>query len=470
MIRLALALLASLWACSASAQVDVEEVTSPGGIDAWLVENHDLPFVSLEILFGGGASLDVEGKRGAVHLMTGLLEEGSGDMDAQEFQRAREGLAARFGFDVSDDALSVSARVLSENRAESMDLLKQALTDPTFSEDATERVRAQVLSIIRSDAKDPQAIASAAFDKAAFDGHPYGSPLEGTVESVSGLSRDDLEEAHDNVLNRDDIYVAAVGDITADQLGELLDELLGDLPAEGPEMPPHADVATAGGATVIDFPTPQSVALFGHEGIKRDDEDFFAAYILNEILGGSGLDSILMDEVREKRGLTYGVYSYLVPKKAAELYLGSLASANGTMAEAIEVIRDQWSEVAEKGVSEKQLEEAKTYLTGAYPLRFDGNSAIADILVGMQFQGLEPEYMETRNDRIEAVSLEEINRVASELLQPEALHFFVVGQPEGLEDAEEMAPPLEAEQGSDGVSGGGDSAPSAMGDEAAATE
>lgn len=437
MIRHAIAALAAVWATTAAAEIEVKEVTSPGGIDAWLVEAPEIPFTAIEIMFRGGASLDREGERGAAHLMTGLLEEGSGEMTAQEFQTAREALAASFGFDIFDDSFAVTARFLTENRDEAVDLLRQALTEPRFDEDAVERVRAQVLSIIRADQKDPNAIAGRAFDAAAFGDDPYGVPIEGTEETVAALTRDDLFEAHRNVLTRDRVHVAAVGDITEAELGALLDELLGGLPAEGPPLPADADYALDGGVTVIDFPTPQASVLFGHEGIERDDEDFFAAYVLNQILGGSGRQSRLMEEVREKRGLTYGVYSYLVPKDRAELYLGSLASANDKVAEAIGVIRDEWARMAEAGVTPEELEEAKTYLTGAYPLRFDSNAAIADILVGMQFTGLEPDYIATRNDRIEAVTLEEINRVAAELLRPEALHFVVVGQPAGL-DAEPL--------------------------------
>jgi zinc protease len=173
--------------------------------------------------------------------------------------------------------------------------------------------------------------------------------------------------------------------------------------------------------------------LFGHAGIKRDADDFFAAFLLNEILGGSGLESRLMREVREARGLTYGVYSYLVPKDLSEVYLGQVASSNGTIAEAIEVVRDEWALMANEGVSAEELAQAKTYLTGAYPLRFDGNAEIAGILVGMQAVGLSTEYIENRNDLVNAVTLEDVNRVAAELLDPDGLHFVVVGQPVGLD-------------------------------------
>jgi zinc protease len=175
------------------------------------------------------------------------------------------------------------------------------------------------------------------------------------------------------------------------------------------------------------------VAVFAQTGIKRDDPDFFATYVLNHILGGGGFESRLQTEVREKRGLTYGVYSYLSDKDAAQLWAGSVSSANDSIAEAIRVIRDEWARIGDEGVTEEELRDAKTYLTGAYPLRFDGNSQIANIAVGMQMDGLSPDYIANRNDMVEAVTLEQINRVARERVDPEKLTFVVVGQPEGLD-------------------------------------
>lgn len=415
------------------AEVKVKEVTSPEGINAWLVEEHSIPFTALEIRFRGGTSLDMPGKRGATHLMMGLIEEGAGDLDARAYARELESLAASFSYDASDDTLSISARFLTENQDEVIDLLRTTIHQPRFDEDAIERVRAQVISGLKSDAKDPNTIAGEAFAAMAFGEHPYATEGKGTIESVSALTRDDIVAAHQGALTRDRLYVGAVGDITAEELGALLDKLLADLPATGTPIPGKADVSIDGGVTVIDFETPQSVALFGHEGIDRDDDDFFAAYIMNHILGAGSFESRLMAEVREKRGLTYGVYSYLVPKDLAAIYMGSVSSSNDRVAEAIEVIRDEWARLAQEGVTEKELEDAKTYLTGAYPLRFDGNARIAGILVGMQMQGLPLDYIATRNDKVNAVTIEDIKRVAGELLQPDALHFVVVGQPEGLE-------------------------------------
>ncbi len=430
---LALTTLTFLAALPARAEVNIQSVTSPGGITAWLVEEHSIPFVALEIRFRGGASLDPADKRGVTNLMTGLLEEGAADMDARAFSRAQEELATSFDFDLSRDSLSVSARFLTENRAASVALLRAALQEPRFDDAAIERVRGQVLSVIQSDLKDPNDIAADAFAKMAYGDHPYAFATNGTAESVAALTRDDLLAAHRAVLARDRIYVGAVGDITAQELGALLDELLGDLPTTGAPMPPRAEVSIPPGVTVVDFATPQSVALFGQPGIAQSDPDFFAALILNQILGGGSFESRLMNEVREKRGLTYGVYSYLMTRDLANVYMGQVSSANDRIAQAIAVIRDEWAKAEAEGVTEQELRDAKTYITGAYPLRFDGNGPIANILVGMQMLGLPIDYIATRNDKVEAVTMADIKRVAQELLEPENLHFVVVGQPEGLE-------------------------------------
>ena len=427
------ALALSLLALPARAAVDIQEVVSPGGIAAWLVQEESIPFSSIEIRFRGGASLEPADKRGATNLMMALLEEGAGERDAREFAAATEALAASFSFDAYDDAVSISARFLTENRDEAVALLREAIVSPRFDEDAIERVRAQVLSVIRSDATDPTEIAHATFDRLAFGGHPYGSDRDGTLESVGALTRDDLVAAHRGALALDRVYVGAAGDISAEELGPLIDALLSGLPETGAEPAGPAPVLLEGGKTVVGFDAPQAVTVFGHTGIDRDHPDFFAAFVANQILGGGGLQSRLSEEVRERRGLTYGIGAYLAEFDHADLLIGQAATENARMSETIEVVKAEWRRIAEEGVTEQELRDAQTYLTGAYPLRFDGNGPIARIMVGMQVSGLPIDYIATRNDRVDAVTLEDVRRVAADLYDADALHFVVVGQPEGLE-------------------------------------
>ena len=428
------ALGALLWAGTVQADVAVKSITSPGGLSAWVLEEPAIPFTTLNLMFSGGAALDPPDKRGAAFLMTGLLEEGAGDLDSQAFAAEIEALSASFSFDVSDDTLSVSVRFLTENRTETLALLKAALTQPRFDPDAIERVRQQVLSILATKAQDPTDTAQRVWTEQAFGDHAYGTSYQGTESSITALTRADLLAAHQNLLVRDTLSISAVGDITAEDLGPILDDLLGDLPAGSAleTAPLQLDIPT--GLTMVDMTTPQSVAIFGHAGIDRNHPDFFAAFILNTILGGQGIESRLTAEVREKRGLTYGISTVLISKDQANVMLGQVASANDRINAAIEVIRDEWRKLARDGVTAEELQAAQTYLTGAYPLRFDGNSQISRILVGMQRIGLGLDYINTRNAKINAVTLSEINRVAAQLLKPEALNFVVAGQPTGLKE------------------------------------
>lgn len=429
---LAAALLAAAAALPARAEFTITPVTSPGGITAWLYEDHTTPILTLEASFQGGASLDPDGHEGATSLMAALLEEGSGTLDATAFAQARDDLSAQFGFNSDRDSVSVSALMLTENRDASVALLRDALVDPTFDAVAVERVRGQLLSNIRSDATDPNKIAGRAFSAKAFPDHPYARPADGTIESVTALDPAAIRAAHQAALVRDRLRLAVVGDITPAELGPLLDKLFGDLPATGPALPPVATPALTGGLDVIDLDIPQSVVIFGQPGIARDDPDFIPAFVMDYILGGGGFGSRLTAEVREKRGLTYGISTYLAPSDFGWLYLGQFATANAKAGEAIDIVRAEWARMAAGGVTEAELDAAKKYLTGAYPLRFDGDQRIANQLLGIQLAGLDLDYVNRRDALVNAVTVEDIARVAKRVLKPEDLSFVVVGRPEGL--------------------------------------
>ena len=413
--------------------IDIQQITSPGGIKAWLVEDHSIPFTALSLMFKGGASLDAPDKRGAVNLMTALLEEGAGERDSVQYAEAVEALGARFGFDVGDDALTVSARMLTKNRDQAADLLHQALTRPRFDADAVERVRAQVQSVIRSEATDPQAIASKELARQAWGDHPYATSINGTAATVAALTRDDLVDAAARVMARDRVVIAAAGDIDARDLGLLIDRILGDLPAKGTApLPEPATLDLTGGVTVIDWDSPQTVVTFAQAGLPISDPDYFAAVVADHILGGGGFSSRLMDQIREKRGLTYGVGTGLANGLFGQTWQGGMASANEKVAEAVGLIRSEWDRFARDGVTQAELDNAKTYLTGEYPLRFDGNAKIAGILAGMQLIGLPADYVNTRNSRVEAVTAADVQRVSRRLLHADQIRFVLVGRPQGI--------------------------------------
>jgi len=265
-----------------------------------------------------------------------------------------------------------------------------------------------------------------------FPDHAYGRPTDGTLETVAALTPDDMRIAHRAALGRNNVKIGVVGDITPEALGLLLDELLGELPDDIADTVPDIPPVLEAGITAIEFDTPQSVVIFAQPGLRRDDPDYLAAYVLNHIIGGRSSTARLNVEVREARGLTYGISSYLLPYQHAALYMGHFNSGNDTVAKAVGIVQDEWAKVAETGVTAEELDVAKRYLTGAYPLRFDGNAEIAGILAGLQVVQLPLSYIVERNDLVNAVTLDEINRVAARLYQPEKLRFVVVGQPEGL--------------------------------------
>jgi zinc protease len=322
--------------------------------------------------------------------------------------------------------------MLSQNRDQAADLLRAALVEPTFDQAAIDRVRGQVLSVIEGNARDPSDIAVSTFAAMAYGDHPYGAAQEGTVDSVTALTRDDLVAAHRAALTRGRIAVGAAGDITPEELGLLIDRILGDLPQDGPPRPEPVALDLTGGVTVVEFPTPQSVAFFGQAGIERDDPDFFAAFVLNQVLGGSGFRSRLMEQVRVERGLTYGIRSFLSLADLSPALMGQFSSSNDLVAEAIEVVQAEWADLAANGITQDELDAAVRYMTGEYPLRFDGNRRIAGILAAMQSDDLPADYIANRNAYVEAVTLDDVRRVAARLLRPDALHFVVVGQPLGL--------------------------------------
>ena len=415
--------------CSKLSATVITEVKVLDGNKAWLVEEHSIPFVTLEIRFKGGATLDRVGKRGSVSFMSALLNEGADDLDASAFAKEMERLAVELDFNVYQDSLSISFKFLTENKSASINLLKKALTKPRFEEEPFERVRDQILSILKSNAKDPRKIASKVFFENVFGSHPYGSMKDGNLESILSLCREDILNAYEDTFNRNQIFISAVGDIKPNELRDLVNEVIEKIPAHSNKVIDQATYKFPEGNTVIDFDTPQSVTIFGHDGIKRTDKDFFSAYVLTHILGGSGFGSRLMTELREKNGLTYGVSAYLASWEKADLILGQFASSNNTVMEAIGIVRKEWAALSDRGVTADELQDAKTFLTGAYPLRFDGNSRIARILVGMQTQGLPMEHIHTRNAKVNAVTMEDIRRVSARILKEENLYFVIVGRP-----------------------------------------
>lgn len=412
----------------------IQEVKSPGGITAWLVEEKAVPLMAMNFSFRSGSAEDPEGKEGAAEFLTGMMDEGAGDMLSQEFQRKREELSFRMSFSADSDSFEGSFQTLTRNRAASVGLLKLAITNPRFDTEPMERVRQQFLLNVKEKAQDPQSIAWRAWIAKILPGDPYARPSDGTETSMSAMTPDDLRAAHRRIFNRGSLQVAVVGDISAAELGPLLDDVFGGLPQSTPQQPlPPAKPEVGPMQTIIPRDMSQSVIVFGHEGILRSDPDFIPAFVMSEILGGGGMNSRLSDEIREKRGLTYGVSFGLSPLERTGFHAGMLQTRNESAGEALKITREVLAKMAEEGPSQQELDEAKTFLTGSYALRFSSNAAIARQLLGLQQQGLGIDYVEKRNALVEAVTLEQVKAQAKRLLHPDRLIVTIVGRPEGLE-------------------------------------
>ncbi|MEM6421689.1 MAG: pitrilysin family protein [Pseudomonadota bacterium] len=429
------AVLGLLAPAAAEASIEIVEATSPGGVTFWHAEERTIPMVALEMRFEGGAAIDPEGKAGLARLTMDLMDEGAGERDATAFAAEVDALSMRLGFGAQRDAVSVSARFLLETLEPAAALMAEAIAEPRFDADAIERVRGRALSGIRSGQTNPGTLARDTWYATAFAGHPYARPVSGTEESVASLTREDFVAQRARLMARDKAVIGVIGAIDAEEAGRLVDQLLAGLPAETPvdaAMPAAPETPPPPGLQVVDLDVPQSTAIFGQPGYPREHPDYIPAFIMNYVLGGGGFASRLTTEVREKRGLAYSVSASFGDLAGAPLYLGSVGTENARIAESLSVIRAEWTRMAEEGVSAEELEKAKRFLTGAFPLRFDTNAKIARYMVGAQAAGLGTDYVDIRNGLIEAVTVEDIQRVARDLLQPDALSIVVVGTPEGL--------------------------------------
>jgi zinc protease len=427
-----LALLVGLWAPGAGA-ITIERVTNPTGIGVWFVEDHALPVVTIRFAFPGGAALDPAGKGGLAAMAASLLDEGAGPYDNAAFKTRLEDFVIDLRFAAGRDGVSGSLRSLKRNLGEAADLLHLALAAPRFEPSAIERVRGEIVASLSQQAQNPRTLSSRLWMRDAFDDHPYGENVYGTSQSVGTISRDDLGGFVARRLGRAQLVIGAVGDVTRDELAALIDKVFGGLPAgEGEVQVAEAKPAENGGLLITRRAAPQSAVTVGQVGLKRDHPDWYAARVVNEILGGGGFRGRLMKEIREKRGLAYGVSTELVSFRHAGLILGSVATENARVAQSIALIRAVWRHMRDEGPTEAELDDAKTYLIGSFPLTLDTSDRVAALLVEMQIEKLGIDYLDRRAALFNAVTLEQARQVARRLLDPDGLSFAVVGDPVDL--------------------------------------
>ena len=417
---------------AAADATNIERVVTPGGIEVWLVRDPTVPLIAIDFGFAGGSVQDPQDKGGTAEMMVSTLDEGAGDLDAKAFQERLEHKAIELRFNAGRESIRGTLRTLKENQDEAFDLLRLALNAPRFDASAIERMRAQLVSRLQRQSTSPNDISSRAWWGAAFPNHPYGRPVGGTLESVPQITVANLRDYHRRVPARETLKIGVVGDIAPGSLGRLVDGAFGPLPAKG-DLAPIADVVPQGiGRQLdVDLNVPQTVVTFGGYGVKRSDPDFMAAYVVNHILGGGAFSSRLYTEVREKRGLAYGVYDSLVWLRHSAILLGNTATRADATRQTIGLVESEVARMAKDGPTQDEIDKAKTFLKGSFALGLDTSSKIANQLVNMQIDNLGIDYIDRRSALIDAITLADTKRVAQRLLGP-GLLVSVVGRPQAV--------------------------------------
>jgi zinc protease len=415
-----------------AAATKIERVVSPGGIEFWFVRDGTVPLVAMEFAFRGGSAQDPDDKGGLAEMTVSTLDEGAGDLDGTAFHGRLERKAIELQIRASRENVRGTLRTLKENQDEAFDLLRLALNEPRFDTAAVERIRSQSLVSLQRQSTNPNSIASRNWWANAFPNHPYGRPVSGTLETVARVTPDDMRDYARRVLARDNLKIAVVGDVDAETAGKLIDRTFGKLPAKAQLRPvPDIKIQGLGGRTLVDLNVPQAVVTFGGPGIARNDRDFMAAYIVNHILGGGSFSSRLYREVREVRGLAYGVNTHLNWFEHAAVLMGGTATRADATGESIDVIEAEFRRMAAQGPTQEEFEKAKTYLKGSFALNLDTSTKIASQLVQMQIDNLGIDYIDRRSGMIDAVTLDDARRVAKRLLS-QGLLVTVVGRPKGV--------------------------------------
>lgn len=412
--------------------VDVERVTSPSGIEAWLVSDSTVPMIVMRAYWRGGSAIEPANVIGVTSVMTDMLTEGAGVLDANAYKERLQDLNMSLGFSAGWDGVGMSLTTLSENRDAAFEMARLALNQPRFDGEPLARIKRQMLVGLRTRETNPSYIANLALDTALYPNHPYARRT--SREGIEAINRAALQERRTALFNRATLQITIVGDISAEDAGRAIDTIFGALP-QGVSPPEPPDVTLAAAATpliVRRLPQPQSLVLFVGPGIQDEDPDWIPLAVANYILGGGGFSSRLMDQVREQRGLVYGIGTGPSVREHAAVIRGSAQTENADVREAIDVTRAEMARLYRDGATQAEVNDAITYLTGSFALDLDSNVKIANVVHGYQAAGRDIDYVNRRNDLIRAVTLADVNRVARRLFNPDAFTFVVVGQPEGL--------------------------------------
>lgn len=416
--------------------LNIQDIVSPTGIKAWLVEDHSLPIISMKIGFRDGAVQDPEGLGGVSQLLSNTLDEGAGPYPSKEFQKRLNDSSISLNFDSGRDAFYANLVTLTKSKEEAFALLKLALTKPLFEEEAIERMREANMNRVRSSLSRPEWISARIVNDKIYAGHPYARNSGGTLTSLQSIKQDDLKAMVSQKLTKDNLVIAVSGAITPKELMMVLELVFGDLPQSSESNTLNdIEIQNTGKTFLYKMDIPQSFIEMNWDALKRDDKDFYAAQVMNQIFGASGFGSLLMEEIREKRGLTYGIYSSMQFLDHAPTLSISTSTEHKNVPEILALTQQVIEKMKSDKVDSKALADAKNYLIGSLPLQLTSTSDIAGILLSLQLDRLPKTYLDERAEKIRAVTAEDVRAVAQRLFA-KAPATVLVGQPvlpEGLD-------------------------------------
>lgn len=418
-----------LFAIAHAAAFEVQEVVSPQGVKAWLVESHNVPIVSMMFSMPGGRNFEPPGKEGAHAIMADMLVEGAGSLSSDQFKAEKVRMSSRLSFYTGGDFTSGYMSALSKNRDSTADLLKQALENPRFEEPSFSRLRDQAKQNAAAGKVDQNTIADDTWFATAFPGHIYGRGGTGTESSLNSLTTDDLRALWKATANRRNLQVAVVGDITPAELSVMLDRTFGGLPDHPSTITTqHVDMAKGPLEKRIDYDGPQTVVYFGNPALPGETRAGWSSAVLAEILGGQASFARLTQALREKSGLTYGIGLGNYTWSHASVQVGSFSTATATAEKALALLKQQFADIAQTGPTSVELRKIKSYMNGSYALRFSDNDSIANELLFVMQQGNGVGYFKERPNRINAVTIDDVKDAAAKLLKPENQIIVVVGK------------------------------------------
>ena len=413
----------------AQAAPDIETWQTDNGARVLFVEAPEIPMVDVRIVFDAGSARD-GGKPGTALVTNALLDQGAGKLDENQIAERLESLGAQMGNSSHRDMTVVSLRSLTDETLlqPALDTFTTILTQPTFPEHALERDRKRLLIALQGQKQSPGDIADLAFFDGVYGSHPYAHDPMGTEASIQAIARDDLVNHHKRYYVARNATVAVVGAVSQARAKALVEQVIGDLPpGEKAAALPDVDPLKTGQKVAKSFPSSQTHLMVGQPGMNRGDPDYFALYVGNHILGGSGLVSRLSEEIREKRGLSYSAYSHFSPMREHGPFRMALQTRNDQAEEALTVMNNVLADFIKNGPSDEELADAKKNITGGFALRLDSNRKIIDYIAMIGFYGLPLDYLDTFKNKVDAVTRTQIKDAFQRRLQPQNMVTVVVG-------------------------------------------